>query len=67
MLSDWRRKVLGLPATGPLSEQAVRAAYWRLVGARDGADLERAQAAKRGLLFDLGVRPPAPRGRRKDG
>jgi len=45
----------------------VRAAYWRLVGARDGADLERAQTAKRELLFDLGVRPPAPRGGRKDG
>ena len=64
MQPDWRRKTLGLPATEPLSEEAVRAAYWRLVGARaPGFDIERAQAAKRELLFDLGVRTPRARTR----
>jgi len=69
MDSDWRRKVLKLTATGPLSKDAVRAAYWRLIGERSSAeaavDLERIRAAKQQLLFELGVRIPSARGESK--
>ena len=65
MLLDWRRQVLQLPSTGALTEQAVRAAYWRLIGAQRsgsvGLDVERIRAAKQGLLFELGLRLPSNR------
>jgi hypothetical protein len=59
LAGDWRRRALELPTTGPISEAAVRAAYWRLVGRCD--DRERLKAAKRELLHELGVRTPARR------
>jgi hypothetical protein len=66
MRNDWRRKALGLPATETITEKAVRAAYWRLVGEsvlRQGREIDVAQlrAAKQELLFELGVRVPRTR------
>jgi hypothetical protein len=69
MTVDWRRKILGLPLTGALSERAVRAAYWRIVGSmrnrddRQSSVLSDLQTAKRELLFNLGVRIPRAKGR----
>ncbi len=67
MKPDSRRALLGLPQHGAISEDAIRAAYWRIVGraktARgDGAfDMEELRKAKRALLFEVGVRLPANR------
>ncbi len=66
MKPDSRRALLGLPQHGAISEDAIRAAYWRIVGraktARVGAlDMEELREAKRALLFEVGVRLPASR------
>ena len=67
MKSDPRRALLELPQLGAISEDAIRAAYWRIVGragfARDrGArDLSMLREAKRALLFEAGVRLPPRR------
>jgi hypothetical protein len=69
MTVDWRRKILGLPLTGALSERAVRAAYWRVIGSmrdhvdRQSSELSDLRTAKRELLFDLGVRIPPAKGK----
>jgi hypothetical protein len=70
MTSDWRRKIMGLPLAGALSEAAVRSAYWRAIG-RIGdqfnqrtSDMRLLQTAKRELLFELGVRVPVRKPRR---
>jgi hypothetical protein len=69
MTIDWRRKILGLPLAGPLSEGAVRAAYWRVIGSlrnrdeRQSSELTDLRTAKRELLFDLGVRIPLAKSR----
>jgi hypothetical protein len=66
---DWRRKLLELPVAESLSEEAVRAAYWRAIGRMRGGDVRQSsdvrllQTAKRELLFELGVRIPS-RGRK---
>ncbi len=67
MKSDPRRALLELPQLGAISEGAIRAAYWRIVGraglARDcgGRDLGILREAKRALLFEAGVRLPTKR------
>jgi hypothetical protein len=70
MRADWRRQALQLPSVGDLSEAAVRAAYWSLVGAsvatKSVLDKERLRLAKRQLLFELGVRLPPSPGRQPD-
>jgi hypothetical protein len=62
MRADWRRQALQLPSVGDISEAAVRAAYWSLVGANVATmaafDKDRLREAKRQLLFELGVRVP---------
>jgi hypothetical protein len=69
MQADWRRQVLQLPSVGKLTEAAVRAAYWRLVGARAATEpaerADRLREAKRQLLFELGVRIPEANGRKR--
>ena len=66
MLPDWRRQILNLPAAGDLSQAAVRAAYWRLLGVKASSgqtlDRQRLREAKQQLLFEAGLRVPA-RGR----
>ena len=59
MKSDPRRALLGLPQLGGVSEDAIRAAYWRMVSKTAPADLAALQEAKRALLFEVGVRTPA--------
>ncbi len=69
MTTDWRRKIMDLPLAGALSEAAVRSAYWRAIGrmgdqfAQRAYDLRLLQAAKRELLFELGVRLPVSKSR----
>jgi hypothetical protein len=69
MTVDWRLKKLGLPLTGALSERAVRAAYWRVIGGmrnhdeRQPSEMSDLRIAKRELLFDLGVRVPPAKGK----
>jgi hypothetical protein len=62
MRADWRRQALQLPSVGDITEAAVRAAYWSLVGASFATeaafDKQRLREAKRQLLFELGVRIP---------
>jgi hypothetical protein len=69
MRADWRRQALQLPSVGDISEAAVRAAYWSLVGARvatkSALDKERLREAKRQLLFELGVRVPTSSDRQR--
>ena len=68
MRADWRRQTLQLSSVGEITEAAVRAAYWSLVGASVATeavvDKERLREAKRQLLFELGVRLPTSRDRR---
>ena len=67
MKSDPRRALLGLPQHGAISEHAIRAAYWRIVGRASSApgggafDMVALREAKRALLFEAGVRLPANR------
>ena len=61
MEADWRRQALQLPSVGEISQQAVRAAYWRLLGAGGEIDKARIRQAKQQLLFELGQRVPGQR------
>jgi hypothetical protein len=59
MTTDAHRTLLGLPQLGRLSQEAIRAAYWRRIRDCGGpTSLALLQEAKRVLLYGAGVRIP---------
>jgi hypothetical protein len=64
---DLRRALLKISQHGALSEEAIRAAYWRIVrhehpsNGGNAFDFEQVRKAKRELLTEVGIRIPAPR------
>lgn len=67
MKNDQRRVTLGLPQYGEVSEDAIRAAYWRIVrqlylSRENKFDFEQVRKAKHELLMEAGVRIPKPKG-----